>query len=257
MPSLVLLGRDHVSYGEVEIASLEAGAAVALSVGADPTSPSLRFKADAAVPNEDALAVVTVGDRALLTVADAHFGHEASHDLVAEVVRRAKDGIPESPLDLEDFMTSVAEMRPGHPYRSETTLNVLVHDRGAGAGFGVSFGDSTAALLAPGRGLSILHRTKPVYVSPLVPASWSAVHACRYRFETTPGQWLLAFTDGIDECHYRHPETSLTPERIAAVVESAEPSPEGIAEALTRAALAGIAPHPGGQDNIALIVWRT
>ena len=82
MYDCLLLGRDHDECGIATTVAVGDRAAASISVGGDPRSPSLQFKGSRYVPNEDALCIVDSGDRVVMAVADAHFGHEASHAMI-------------------------------------------------------------------------------------------------------------------------------------------------------------------------------
>jgi hypothetical protein len=70
-----MLGEAEARYGAYGLETLPSGrVACALSVGSDPTSPAMAHKGNPAMPNEDALRAIDAGDRALLAVADAHYG---------------------------------------------------------------------------------------------------------------------------------------------------------------------------------------
>ena len=78
-----------------------------------------------------------------------------------------------------------------------------------------------------------------------------------FQFLTKPDQLLLVFTDGVDECHYRSPETSVTGEHIADIVRRVDDEPLRAANDITSLALAGVDGNPGGQDNIAIIAAQS
>jgi hypothetical protein len=133
-----------------------------------------------------------------------------------------------------------------------------VYDRGSRRGFGVSFGDSSFAVLGPA-GVRLADLERPMrFASPARPASLDPDDGGEaFAFAAAPGELLIAFTDGIDGCHYNHPETSVTPAILAdlfAGTPARGADPEHYARALIELALAGVDGHPGGQDNIALIV---
>ena len=64
---------------------------------------------------------------------------------------------------------------------------------------------------------------------------------------------VAGFTDGIDECHYRSPETSVGYHHIAALAADVDYDPLRLVTELTQLALTGVDGNPGGQDNIAVI----
>lgn len=246
--TLLLLGRGHQRYGLVTSAGLGDRAAVAICVGDDPDSPSNRFKHDPDVRNEDALCVHDAGGWVAFAVADAHFGPDASHFLVEQLHRA---WLRERPTEGDHLLELVAS--PLEEYesetRSESTLVAVVFDRVTGRGFGVSFGDSSFMVLGPGRDPEVINERNGVYVRPsdFVPP------AARFEFDADPSDLLLAFTDGVDECHYRSPATSVRPDRIAAIARAGRYVPLWTAQAIAAAALRGVDGHPGGQDNIAIV----
>jgi hypothetical protein len=68
---------------------------------------------------------------------------------------------------------------------------------------------------------------------------------------------VAAFTDGVDECHYGHPKTSIRPHHLRALLAELGPAPEPFARRLLALALCGVDGHPGGEDNAAVAVART
>ena len=103
------------------------------------------------------------------------------------------------------------------------------------------------------------------FISLAFPASLDLANASPFDFAAEPGDVLLAYTDGIDECHYQHPETSITAAMMAAMkaeVMAEMTTAEGTRDAegignytrqLVELALAGVDGNPGGQDNIAIV----
>lgn len=252
MPHRVALyGQDHRDYGALRVEAVGPAAAAAISVGADRDSPSMRFKADPARPNEDAMVVLDDGRRCLLAVADSHFGHRASHGLVERLA-----ALPAIPEDVAGLSAWLDGGRPGPPSiddRSASTLCAVLFDRASGRGAGLSIGDSTAAVVGPGRAPAPLNRHNAAYVHP-GRSGRIARRASLFEFVAEPGALVLCFTDGVDECHYRRPETSLGPGHLLAIFDRVGPDARAYADAVARAALAGVDGHPGGQDNIALAV---
>lgn len=249
---LLMLGRDHAEYGAVSTGAL--GEALAfLSVGADPDSPSLAFKANKTQPNEDALLVKRRDNLYLLAVADSHFGVEASHRLLQRLADR---DLPESRLDLLKSCLDI--QRPHEAASSGTTLIVALYDAGSGRVQALATGDSTLATLdEQGWRVHNTHDTEYVRLDRLsYPDTWREI-----ELTLPPGGLLVLHTDGIDECHYRKPETSLRPSHIVAFWEATSScAPEAriraFGAALVKKALSGVDGHPGGQDNIALLILR-
>ncbi len=249
-----LLGADHGVYGQVAGFELAEGRIAArLSAGADPLSPSLGSKGDPAVPNEDALLAADDGRHCLLAVADAHCGHLASHELIGALAADVP-ALFEQPSSLE---TRVAGW-PAHaaPDGSFSTLLIAVYDRESGQGIGLSYGDSSLVRITPA-GAVRLNPRNGHYVSLRVGSTRLPGSAQVFRFEAADPGLLAAFTDGIDECHYRRPQTSVGLSALADLFRRTGPHPAPFADALVWLALEGIGGNPGGQDNIALVVSRT
>jgi endonuclease/exonuclease/phosphatase family metal-dependent hydrolase len=246
---LLLLGRDHIEYGVVSHAGL--GAAMAcLCVGSDKSSPSMAFKADPTHPNEDSLLVKRQDNIYLLAVSDAHFGIEASHRLLE---RLAAHDLPRSRLDLLKLCLEI--QKPHEVAFSGTTLVVALYDEQSGQVIALSTGDSTLATLGEtGWKRQNEHNKSYIRLDVLsYPDTW-----CEVELQLQPGEVLVLHTDGIDECHYNRPATSLTPERIEAIWNAAPGSSSRsrlpiFCRDLVQAALAGVEGYPGGQDNIALV----
>ncbi len=248
----LLLGQNFCDYGSFTSSRVGDRAAVSISVGADPNSPSAQFKDDPDVPNEDALSIIEAGDWAGYAVADAHYGPESSHMLIERLHTLWSKIRPEGIDHLGQMMSF---LRNGDAPRtgSETTLLAVVLDRQTRQGFGISFGDST--VMAVGRsGARRLNSRDSRYVTA---ADRSLLEPGRaFRFDVDAGEMLLVFTDGIDECHYRRPETSVGQRHIEAVIDRAEGDPLAVVDGLTTLALTGVEGNPGGQDNIAAIAAR-
>ncbi len=252
----LLLGESETVYKDRDLTVLPSGRVVAaLSVGADPRSPALAHKGDPDRPNEDAVLVMERGDRALLAVADAHYGCLASHALLSALAERLTD-LPASPMDLGHAVRAAA-MDGRRTDSSGSTLLIAVLHRRLGGGFGFSWGDSTCTLLGAGLPGEPLPRPNAAFVHPQVPWTLETERASFFEFDLPAGGLLAAFTDGIHECHYGHPETSLGPAQFTELFQETGPDPHAFAERLIEAAHAGRAPHPGGQDNIALAVAAT
>ena len=248
---LILLGEEYGTYGAVGATNVGSNAAAAISVGAVPDSPSHQFKADKSVPNEDALCAMEAGDWAAYAVADAHYGPESSHMLIARLHKMLKKIRPTDP----DHLGQVVEfLRQGDPAftDSETTLLIVIYDRTTRTGFGVSFGDSSFVIVEAGGSAKTLNQRDSRYVT--ARSGPSLRNGAHFSFSANPGDILLTFTDGIDECNYRSPMTSVRPHHIEAVVTKANGDPLVVAKQLTVTALRGVDGNPGGEDNIALIV---
>jgi hypothetical protein len=246
------LGCDHTEYGRYALGSVSGRIIWAISAGRNPDSRSLRAKGDPEYPNEDGLLAVEEGDRALLAVADAHFGREASHDLLRELAGKLPP-LPASFDDLADLVRGMSRRDPVPDYASETTLVIAVYDRAAHEGFGLSFGDSTFAIVGEAGHRRPVERPGSYYASPARGGSLDPGIADRFAFAGSPGDLLLAYTDGIDECHYCRPESSVTPQIMAELWRETGNEPEAYVRRLVELALSGVAGHPGGQDNLAVV----
>lgn len=246
---LLLLGEDYNDYGAIASTAVGSQSAAAISVGSDPRSPSGRWKYNPHVKNEDALCLIDGGRWVGLAVADAHYGPESSHMLISRLHDIWVKIPPTDPQHLEQM---VEFLRTGDPARtdSETTLLVAVFDRESTRGFGVSFGDSTFAVLGPGR------RPVPANTHNSRFVTAAVAHTLRkgnvFEFSAGVGDVLMAFTDGIDGCHYREPETSVRAEHIAAIGDRVGYEPLPLITEVTELALRGVDGNPGGQDNIVI-----
>lgn len=247
---LLMLGRDHGDYGRIESAEIAGTTAAAISVGADPATEARRFKFDPGVMNEDALCAIEGEGWAGFAVADAHYGPEASHVLLERldtIWSRIR------PTDIEHLGQMIEFLRNGDPPEtpSETTLLVVAYDRAARRGFGLSFGDSTFMIVGPQRAPRIVTTPDGRFVD--TKHVGSLRDGAPFRFEAHPGELLLTFTDGVNECHYRQPATSVRPDDIDDAAAFASFEPHASARAIVRLALAGVRGNPGGQDNVAVI----
>lgn len=256
-----MFGRDHAVYGRVDAVGVRAGSATdsttdsaaAMAVGADADSPSHEYKGDPDVPNEDALCLVDRGSWVGAAVADAHYGAAASHRLI----ERLHDTWPDvRPRDGGHLAAIVDALRTGDtvPAESETTLLVVVLDRELGTGFGLSFGDSSCAIVGPATDPVAINRRNATYLHPGKPRNFA--RGRHFEFQAEPGELVLVYTDGIDECHYRSPTTSIRPHHLAAIARDTHYAPLEFVDRAANAALAGVDGHPGGQDNIAIIATR-
>jgi len=250
--AVLKLGCDHAEYGRYAFGRLSGRTIWAIGVGASPDSPSLRAKGDPQYPNEDGLLAVEEGDRVLLAVADAHFGREASHDLLRDLAGKLPP-VPSGPDELAGLVRSLARRDAAPDYASETTLLIAVYDRAVREGFGVSIGDSTFAIVGEAGHRQPIGAPGAYYASPARPGSLSPDVSDTFAFTGNPGDLLLAYTDGIDECHYGKPETSVTPQIMAELWRESGNEPEVYVRRLVELALSGVDGHPGGQDNLAVV----
>jgi len=247
----VLLGQDHADYGIATTVAVGDRAAASISVGSDTRSPSLRFKGSSLVPNEDALCIVDGGDRVVIAAADAHFGHESSHVMIDWLHASFTNTLPTNAVELRATIEGLGHA-PDPETDSESTLVVALFDRVAGHGWVVNYGDSSLVVVTGAGEYRQVNLKDERYVA--TGDRWPAGSCSSSAFSADPGDTLLMFTDGVDECHYRHPLTSVRPDHIAALVDRVAGHPADVSRALVSLALAGVDGHPGGQDNSAIIV---
>ena len=247
---VLLLGENYGEYGTVASMPVGSLATAAISVGADPDSPSGQWKHDPSVMNEDALCVMEAGSWAGYAVADAHYGPESSHMLLS---RLHKIWAKIRPTDLDHLGQMIEFLRQGDPAHtdSETTLLVTVYDRVERRGFGISFGDSSFVIAGSGQPAQPINGRDNRYAT--TRSMSSLRHGSAFRFQAEPGDLLLTYTDGIDECNYRSPATSVQPHHVANIAARANGDTGKVVAELTSLALAGVDGNPGGEDNIALI----
>jgi hypothetical protein len=249
-----LLGRDHVRYGLYVCSTLAGGnTACTISVGAESDSPSLWSKGGDDSLNEDALFAVDDGRRLYMGVADAHFGYESSHYLIERLLCE-----PERiPTELAELEQRLRELGPStEARRSESTLLLTVYDRQARQGFGISVGDSSLAIVGA-QGARIVNVHDPTFLAPAEPSGIDLERSTPFLYFAPAEHLLLAFSDGIDECHYRSPATSIRERHLHTLFLETGAAPEPYARRLTELALSGVDGNPGGQDNIVLAVTRT
>jgi len=251
----LLLGRDHGEYGAVRYATLADRTACAISVGSDRDSPSLSAKGDVATPNEDCLLAVDDGPRTLLAVADGHFGIEASHELIERTAARFRQ-VPADGAEIASFVNDLTYRPPSRPYGSATSFVLVIVDREAGRGFGVSYGDSTAAVVGPETPCRGLNAKNGRFVTLASPSTMALANAEPFFLSFAPGDLILVFTDGIDECHYGEPATSITADVMDRLFAESGTAPRPFVEAVVAQALAGVDGHPGGQDNLVIAATR-
>jgi len=249
----LLLGRDHEEYGSASFLAVSANTVAAISAGSDveflKQSPA---KYDV---NEDALLAFENDRHTVLCVADAHFGGKSAALLVTALAE-ALVPVPQNPAELNDILREFASRRPEGTEESATTLLVCIHDRMFKQTFGVSFGDSSLVHVNAAGKAVLVNEKAPDFVALTNPASLHPDRAHTFAVSPKSGDLLIVYTDGIDECCYRDPDRSITLEILAETVRASGGEPVDVTEALTRLALAGVAGHPGGQDNLALIVTR-
>ena len=272
-----LFGEDYPErdvYAMHGLASGDVWCALSLGGGA-----VLARKAGETAPNEDALCIAEDGARVLLAVADGHFGPLASHVLIERLdlalQERARDASAASvagsrvvPPDLGALCRLVAERADTGAdsgdsgsadraqRRSETTLVVAVLDRAAREVWGLSVGDSSAVVLGLASRARWLTRATRSYATPADAASLATERVRTFRAPVSPGEVVAVFSDGVNECNYGRPETSIGLRHMESLFSRVAGHPERFVEGLVQLALAGVDGHPGGEDNVAVAVAR-
>lgn len=234
MDELFLTGGDHLEYGELATRAV-GGLAAAMSIGATADSPSMQFKGD--LGNEDALSARDEGRFARLVVADSHYGHQASAHLVSML----------HGADLATANPVLAETWPVED-GSESTVTCIWLDRERGSARVDWFGDSLALCLRRGSAPDLLVEPDHRFVTP---GSFEWLDANYRQVAVEPGDLLVAFSDGVNECHYRRPDTSIGIGHIHDIFEATD-NAQTFVQRLGQTALAGVDGNPGGQDNIAI-----
>ncbi len=248
---LRLLGMDHCDFGHLHAAAQAEGrTAAAISPGGEAVRVR---KIDLPIPNEDAALAIDDGPYTLLAVADGHHGYAASHELLAALAERP---VPRDPLALLATLRHLLLPPDDADPEARSTLLIAIWDRLHARGFGLSFADSSLYIVSPHAPPATPARKDRAFVSPWDPPSLDPRRAQEFAFTADPGDLLVAFTDGIDECHYGRPETSVRPEHLWNLLAEAGPDPLAYARALGGLALRGVAGQPGGEDNLALAVTR-
>ncbi len=242
---LLMLGQEHLDYGSWSQESL-GRAFAAVSVGADPDSPSMAAKADRTRANEDGLLVLTDGGWYLLAVADGHFGNTTSHALLK---RLSASNIPESPSALRELLDQIQQ--PELVTGAGSTLTVAVLDTSTRRGFGSALGDSTLSVVSQSTYRPVFQGTDSYFYfnRPLPSEEWD-----HFQFSWEADEAILLFSDGVNECCYRQPDRSIQPSHIQTLWGYHHQQPGEFTGQLTRLALMGVLGYPGGQDNIVLIV---
>lgn len=259
--SIICLGRDYQDYGQSHSESNTYGSAVAISVGADKASPSLKYKGGA-VLNEDALCLVESPSHVLLAVADAHFGESSSHVLISTLKDLTTSSLGSSSFSQKvegSWLAGTVSSLCGHGRGSSsaTTFLLALLCKETRVVSYVSYGDSSLLFLPMAGGYRLLNQADRdnCYVSfhepHCRPLRQPVVQSVTLK---RPGL-LTLFTDGVDECCYRQPDRSIRPwdiEDLAASVGDRERSFE-FCQRLVNLALEGVRGQPGGQDNIAIV----
>lgn len=246
----LLLGRDYPVFGSYELrVQADQRSACAITVGSDPDTPARLTKGDPTVPNEDAVLLIDEGPRTLLAVADSHYGHEASHELLAAL--STINPIPTNPLELFEAILATSDLAGFVPPACETTLLAAVVARDDNTGFAVSYGDSTLLIVGSETEPMPLNRLDQNYVTPTARESLAPSLAHEVHFRAGPGDLVVVFTDGIDHCHRGNPDTSVRAHHHAEIQARTRGAAQYVRE-LLELAMAGVDGNPGGQDNIAV-----
>lgn len=210
-------------------------------------------KGGTSVPNEDALFAADFGPIALHAVADGHRGHFASHEAIERVAELITEpSALAKALHSLDWLTSPTP-EPDPEDTSATTLSLCVIDRANGKLEGWSAGDSAVFHLNLTKGVRRLDTPDTAYLSPR--DETPPTNAAPHRFEATvrPGDVILSCSDGVFECHYGSPETSLTLADLESLFIRFSGDVDAYVEAISHDALMGVRGNPGGQDNIAIV----
>jgi serine/threonine protein phosphatase PrpC len=246
------LGESHKEFDHFDVGTQSAGRTAFVLCAGSARTPC-KDLGDS--PNEDALLVIDEGSRTLLAVADAHYGARASHVILERLAAAARP-LPSDPLALLGLLPSLADPAESIGDASETTLLVACLDRDSASGFGFSMGDSTLVVLGLHEPPRRVNRKDATYVAACVPDSLDPRRAREFSFDVRPGELVLAYTDGLNECHYRRPETSVQLHHMESLLIRTGGEPAVLVQALAELALAGIDGNPGGQDNLALVATR-
>jgi hypothetical protein len=238
--TVLMLGRDCTEYGGEQVGRLGRTAAC-LSAGCKGCEGEPQT-------NEDALLLMKQGDRYLLAVADGHYGLEVSHQMLQ---RLSKQPIPTSEAALRALLTEI--QNPPIQSGGGTTLTVGCLHAETLLGFGLSTGDSTLAVVA-NQGLKVCTTPNHRYLYPNRPLE--AHEWCAFDFSVPSRGTVLLFTDGVNECHYRRPETSVQEEDIERLWLAYGDDAPCFASALVQLSLMGVRGNPGGQDNVAVAVFN-
>ena len=240
-----MIGRDYPDLGVYSQQALD-GVQGCISAGSDPDSPSFAYKGDKGLcPNEDGLVILKDGDLWLLAVADGHLGHYSSHALLDGLSQLTKVPARLGPLSLVLSSGEWIDDTAGG-----TTLLVACCDRSTGAVFGLSFGDSSLVTLGPS-GAQVRNQPNESYLRGGGPIE--VEDGRPFQFQLSPGEIMLLYTDGVNECCYRDPFRSIKLQHLDSMYTEHEQDPARLTGALMELALAGVDGNPGGQDNIVIV----
>ena len=218
----VLYGRDHTELGDSTVAQLGPSLAVGTTAGA------VALPGRSTNLNEDSGAVLDCAEAALLVVADAHFGREASERVVDHVLSvLAEDPISRTATD-EQLVTlvfgaglevvretSLADSE--HP-NSRTTLALAVVT-GASVRW-ASFGDS-CIVLVEGDHATRLDTPRSVYLGEHFTPGDVGGALTRGRAPSSVRACLVLATDGLLDCLGTESDLAAATTRAATDVRSA------------------------------------
>lgn len=243
-----MIGRDYPDLGEVAQKTL-GPLTGCISAGSDPNSPSFAYKGDKEVcPNEDGLVALRQDGRMMLVVADGHLGHHSSHALLDGLAALANVPMRLGPLSLVLSSGEWIDDTAGG-----TTLLAACVDETSGSVFGLSFGDSSLVTLGPG-GARVRNELNDVYLRGGGPIE--VEDGRPFQFQLEKGEFLLLYTDGVNECCYRDPYRSVNLQHLSRIYQQHSNDGAALTRALMDLALAGVDGNPGGQDNIVILTYR-
>jgi len=245
-----MLGKDFATHGDIGYCALSENITCAMSIGTEQTVSSLSYDAFCKHSNEDALVAALHDDSILLAVADAHFGDWASDTLITGLSERSHNISDIS--SIYKILDNLHELYSDSTKASETTLIAVSINRKTRFCEGISIGDSTAMIIN-NEHVKRINLKSHNYASPNYSANMYEAISDEFFFQLSDNDCLVLFTDGVDECHYGHPETSIGDEDILAVYKKFSDDSMKFTSQLTKLALSGVNNYPGGQDNIAII----
>lgn len=230
------VGDDWLTYCSISLGSVEA----------------LARKGATDVPNEDSLFAADFGDRAVQVIADGHKGHEASH----EIVERIADLVQDSSSVYEPLRTLDWCVGPFDEYASRTsrtTVTVTALDRQRKVLSGLSLGDSSVFLLRLSEGVRRLNPSTANYLAPWAEEPPALSNIVRFKIDLAEGDIVLSCSDGLTECHYGQPATSITEADLETIRIQYGGDLDRFVEELSKTALKGVRGNPGGQDNVTIV----
>lgn len=240
-----LWGPEHLHHGQTATATIGADVAIGIDRGRHPKAYPHTD------PNEDVVAAVVDGDRALLVVADGHRGQDAAVVAVEAVLRWAADGLPaeldrHAAVDLvhevnRQVMVAVRDVGCANPEsRTTLALALVVGPRCWWA----SMGDS-AVFAGTAGAVRRLGKDRSRFIG------WP-MHHRDVRFALQHGRHDLAADDAVVVCSdglHEFARGRAAHEAVRAAL--ARPDPTDVVVAVIDAA-----GEAGAGDNVAVAVWR-